>query len=83
MKIFEWGQSMSKTKNPAKVKWIYENHNKELSEAVYLENMQRLRQYSTATKKYKFYGKNQLKRQYKNLRYTFGFFTGNKVETHE
>lgn len=77
MKIFDWGKAQ-KTHNQHYMLWLEIKYTQALSESEYIDAMQKLKKYSSATGKarQKAYCPSHLKRNYRYLKETFGFFQG-------
>lgn len=77
-KEFDWSIARERTKNPSKLQWEWENHTKEIPEEVYVKEVKKLKQFTDPKqrKKCNKYSPSTLRRQYKNLKEEYGFFTG-------
>ena len=80
MKTFDWNIARSRTKNPTKLNWLWINRNKKISEEKFVKEVKKMQPLSSAERRYKKYAPHTLKRNYRNLKEEFGFFTGELKE---
>ena len=72
MKTFDW-EYLKTERSPQYYKWLYGNHDKQLSEEEFVVAVQSLKEFRKGTS-YK-YSPSHLRRNYRNLVKRFGFFT--------
>lgn len=73
MKKFDW-EFAAKTRSPRRVQWLKDNHLKPVTEDQFVAAMCMMKGDAARKGKGKNYQPSRLRKQYRNLRITFGFF---------